>query len=177
MAQGNGARGRRGGQTIMIITCCAAVVLMQMWLTGTIGVHPLVAGAITLGVVGVFVLVGWVANRMGARARRELDVREVDPLLAEYAETHAKKQLIRTYEEWSGEPHAVEARVRFLKGMMLALADDGHNFEARARVPELEALATTDELRRETDAFLAELEGHIAASQARKDAEGQEQEQ
>ena len=52
--------------------------------------------------------------------------------------------------------------------MVLALADDGHNFEARQRLGELETLVGDNASYGET---LAELEGHIAASAAAKRSE------
>ena len=168
MAAPKSAGPRRGNQTIMIVTCCAAVILLQMWLNGTLGLHPLVAGAITLAIVAVFVLFGWLANRMGASAREQMEMREIEPFLSEYAQGHSKKQLIRDYEEWASQPHVITARVEFLKRMMLALADDGHNFEALSRTKELEALCRTDADREATKAFLAELDERVAASKARK---------
>lgn len=160
---GNGLN--KAGQVVTIVTCCAAVILLQSWLIGTLHVHPLVAGLVVLCVVGVFAGVGYASFRMKRSSAEAADVRTVEPIMASYAETHAKKQLARDYDEWARDTHTLEARAEFLRRMVLALADDGHNFEARQRLGELEGLVGGNAGYGET---LAELEGHIAASAAAK---------
>ena len=105
---GNGLN--KAGQVVTIVTCCAAVILLQSWLIGSLHVHPLVAGLVVLCVVGVFAGVGYVSFRMKRSSAEAADVRTVEPIMASYAETHAKKQLARDYDEWARDAHTLEAR-------------------------------------------------------------------
>lgn len=152
----------RIAQVIVIVTCCAAALLVQNWLMTDLHFHPLLAGGATIAVVLAFAGVSYVVMRLARRATQNDDARTIDPILDAYEESDSKRQLARDYDEWAAGEHGKMVRVQMLERMAMALARHGHAFEARMRADELDALAATDAEHASAERFREELERVIA---------------
>ena len=160
--RGRGTTFTKVAQVIVIITCCAAALLIQNWLMTDLHFHPLAAGGATIGVVLAFAGISYVVMRYARKATANDDARTIDPILAAYEESDSKRQLARDYEEWAAGEHGKLVRVQMIERMSMALARHGHAFEARMRADELGALAATDAERASVEKFREELEQVIA---------------
>ena len=139
---------------IAVLLIAIALVGTVIWLVIRMGMDLNTAAAtVTVGFALIGVGYWWLGRRVDQNRRTNDRTLVVEPILETYRETHNKSRLLREYDEWAKGDHDYEVQDQFLMDVITLLVKDGHNFEARMRLDELDGLAFTDEQRAEARRF------------------------
>lgn len=153
---------------VAVLLIAIALVGTVIWLVVRMGMDLNAAAAsVTVGLALVGLGYWYLGRRVESNRRVNDRTNVVEPILETYRTTHNKSRLLREYDEWARGDHDFEVQDQFLMDVITLLVKDGHNFEARMRLDELDELACTDEQRAEARRFRAVVEERIRINKER----------
>lgn len=151
-----------------VLLAAIALVGTVIWLVAHMGMDlNMAAATVTIGFALIGLCFYWMQKQLDRNRRTNDRTLVVEPILETYRTTHNKKRLLREYDEWAKGSHDYEVQDQFLMDVITLLVKDGHNFEARMRLDELDKLAFTDEQVAEARRFRQVVEERIRINKER----------